>query len=103
MKSAQFYVGQIIEHLKIGYRGVIYSVDAEFSLSAEWYEQVAISRPPRDQPWYHVMVDGATHTTYVAQRHLTASDDLSQIDHPALGQVFGRFDGSRYLPSQTLH
>ena len=103
MKSAQFYVGQIIEHVKVGYRGVIYAVDAEFSLSEEWYEQVALSRPPRNQPWYHVMVDGATHTTYVAQRHLTASDDLSQIDHPALGQTFGRFDGSRYLSSRTLH
>ena len=103
MKSAQFFVGQIIEHVKVGYRGVIFGVDAEFSLSEEWYEQVARSRPPKDQPWYHVMVDGQMHTTYVAQRHLVASDDLSQIDHPALGETFGRFDGSRYLPSRTLH
>ena len=103
MTSAQSFVGQIVKHLKVGYRGVIFSVDAEFSLSEEWYEQVARSRPPKDQPWYHVMVDGQTHTTYVAQRHLIASDDLSQIDHPALGQAFNRFDGSRYLPTRTLH
>ena len=97
--SSTFYVGQIVKHLKAGYRGVIFSIDAEFSLSELWYEQVAKSRPPKDQPWYHVMVDGATHTTYVAHRHLAPDDDLSQIDHPALGQVFNRFDGSRYLPS----
>ena len=103
MKSSQFFVGQIIEHLKVGYRGVIFGIDAEFSLSEDWYEQVARSRPPKDQPWYHVMVDDATHTTYVAERHLTPSDDLSQIDHPALGQVFNRFDGSRYLPNKTPH
>ena len=103
MSAPQFYVGQIIKHVKVGYRGVIFEVDAEFSLSEDWYEQVARSRPPKEQPWYHVMVDGGTHTTYVAQRHLTASDDLSQIDHPALGQVFGHFDGSRYLPSRNLH
>ena len=103
MKSSQFFVGQIIEHLKVGYRGVIYGIDAEFSLSEEWYEQVARSRPPRDQPWYHVMVDDATHTTYVAERHLAPSDDLSQIDHPALGQAFSRFDGSRYLPNELPH
>ena len=103
MKSSAFFVGQIIKHLKVGYRGVIFSVDAEFSLSDEWYEKVARSRPPKDQPWYHVMVDGGTHTTYVAQRHLAASDDLSQIDHPGLGQAFSQFNGSSYLPSRTLH
>ncbi|MEJ2087319.1 MAG: heat shock protein HspQ, partial [Gammaproteobacteria bacterium] len=92
MSGPRFFVGQIVEHAKFGYRGVVFGVDPEFSLSEEWYEQVARSRPPKDRPWYHVMVDGATHTTYVAERHLTASDDLSQIDHPALGQVFSRFD-----------
>jgi heat shock protein HspQ len=78
-------------------------VDAEFSLSEEWYEQVARSRPPKDRPWYHVMVDGATHTTYVAERHLTVSEDTSQIEHPALGRMFGSFDGRRYLPSEAAH
>ena len=103
MSVPQFYVGQIIKHLKVGYRGVIFEVDAEFSLSEEWYEQVARSRPPKDQPWYHVLVDGASHTTYVAERHLAASEDLSQIDHPALGQEFRSFDGERYQPRRTLH
>lgn len=100
MEEPKFFVGQIIDHLKVGYRGVIFGVDAEFSLSEEWYEQVARSRPPKDKPWYHVMVDGATHTTYVAERHLAASKNLAQIDHPNLGEAFGRFDGSRYLPKQ---
>ena len=99
--TSTFHIGQIVSHLKTGYRGVIFGIDSEFSLSEEWYEQVAKSRPPKDQPWYHVMVDGAPHTTYVAHRHLTASKDFTQIDHPELGQVFGHFDGSRYLPKRT--
>lgn len=98
-----FSTGQIVRHLKFGYRGVIFDVDSQFALSQEWYDQVARSRPPKDQPWYHVLVDGAAHTTYVAQRHLTESDDLSQIDHPALGRFFQRFDGQRYALRQTLH
>ena len=103
MKTAKFFIGQIITHLKVGYRGVIFGVDSEFSLTEAWYEQVALSRPPRDQPWYHVMVDGATHTTYVAQRHLSTSEDLSPINHPGLEQAFSHFDGSRYLPGRPLH
>ncbi len=91
-----FAVGQIVHHLKAGYRGVVVGVDAEFSLSEEWYEDVALSRPPKDQPWYHVLVDGAAHTTYVAQRHLEPSSDTSQIAHPLLGRYFESFDGARY-------
>jgi heat shock protein HspQ len=103
MKSSQFYVGQLVEHMKFGYRGVVFSVDAEFSLSEEWYDQVAKSRPPKDQPWYHVLVDQGDHATYVAERHLAASARLEQIEHPALGEFFGRFDGERYLPKRALH
>ena len=94
--NARFFVGQIVAHNRSGYRGVVFGVDAEFGLSEEWYEEVARSRPPKDQPWYHVLVDGALHSTYVAERHLEVSSDLSQINHPWLGEYFDRFDGQRY-------
>lgn len=93
---ARFQVGQIVEHVKFGYRGVIFGVDETFSLSQEWYDAVARSRPPQDRPWYHVMVDGAGHTTYVAERHLTESADRSQVTHPQLGEWFDSYDGARY-------
>ena len=96
--NAAFHIGQVVEHLKIGYRGVVYGVDAEFSLGEEWYEQVARSRPPKDKPWYHVLVHGAEHTTYVAERHLQAAAEPAQIEHPMLGRYFDRFDGARYFP-----
>ena len=94
--NARFFVGQIVEHNRFGYRGVVFGVDAEFGLSEEWYEEMARSRPPKDRPWYHVLVDGTLHSTYVAERHLEASDDFSQIEHPWLGEHFDRFDGERY-------
>ena len=94
--GTKFAVGQIVHHVKVGYRGVVFGVDAEFSLSEEWYENVALSRPPKDRPWYHVLVDGAAHTTYVAQRHLESSSDRRQIDHPLLGRYFESYDGRRY-------
>ena len=69
-RQARFEIGQVVDHRLFGYRGVIYNVDATFQLSEECYEQVAKSRPPKDRPWYHVLPDGATHTTYVAERNL---------------------------------
>ena len=68
--KAKFCVGQLIHHKKFGYRGVIIEVDLQFKNSDEWYETVAKSRPPKDQPWYHVRVLNAHHMTYVAERHL---------------------------------
>lgn len=98
--ACRFVAGQIVDHAKFGYRGVVFRADPVFSLSQEWYEEVAKSRPPQDAPWYHVLVDGAMdelHTTYVAERHLTLSANLQQVDHPALGRYFRRFDGTRYF------
>ena len=54
--EARFHVGQVVRHRKFGYRGVIFDLDATFGLTDEWYEQVARSRPPKDLPWYHVLV-----------------------------------------------
>ena len=101
--NAEFFIGQIVEHNKVGYRGVVYGVDQVFNLSDECYEQLARSRPPKNHPWYHVLVDGADHSTYVAERHLAPSQLLEQISHPALGKYFARFDGTRYYGNEPVH
>ena len=95
--TARFHVGQIVHHQLFGYRGAVFDVDPVFSGSEEWYAGVARSRPPKDAPWYHVLVHDADHTTYVAERNLAADPDPAQIDHPMLGEFFSLYDGSRYL------
>ena len=101
--SAKFHVGQTVQHRMFNYRGVVVDVDPEFRGTEEWYEQMAGSRPPKDKPWYHVLVDGAEHSTYVAERHLVVSELLTQVSHPALGKYFVRFDGTRYYGNETVH
>lgn len=95
--SAKFAVGQIVRHLMFGYRGVIFDVDPEFRASEEWYEQVALSRPPKDRPWYHVLVHDAEHTTYVAERNLEVDDTEEPIRHPMLDEHFEDMRGGRYV------
>lgn len=102
-KQARFSIGQIVQHKLFKYRGVIFEIDPEMMLGNEWYEQVAKSRPPKDEPWYHVMVDNAEHTTYVAQRNLEASEDHSFIEHPDIDRIFDHFtDGSYHLNKSRL-
>ena len=88
MSVANFSIGQIIQHRLFNYRGVVIDVDYKFMGSEQWYEQVARSRPPKDQPWYHVLVDNSIHQTYVAERNLEISEDISVIHHPMLDHYF---------------
>ena len=93
---ARFHVGQLVHHRLFGYRGVIIDVDPTFSGSDAWYEQVARSRPPQDRPWYHVLVHGATHQTYVAERNLEPDPAPTPVVHPMVGHFFSDFDGQAY-------
>ncbi|MEM7409363.1 MAG: heat shock protein HspQ [Myxococcota bacterium] len=102
--AARFSVGELVQHLRFGYRGVVFDVDPNFQGSDDWYEQVARSRPPKDAPWYHVLPDGASHTTYVAERHLAADPSTEPIEHPLLERCFAAFrDGRYHVRDQPLH
>ncbi len=85
---ARFYVGQTVHHRLFDYRGVVADADATFQGSDDWYETMARSRPPRDRPWYHVLVHDAEHTTYVAERNLEPDLTGEPIRHPDLGLYF---------------
>ena len=98
--EAKYQVGQIIYHQMFRYLGVVYNVDAVFSASDEWYDQVARSRPLKDKPWYHVLVHEAQHTTYVAEQNLKAAKIPKPILHPLTDHYFSRFDTEFYIPRQ---
>jgi heat shock protein HspQ len=91
-----FFIGQLVHHNKFDYRGVIVDVDAEFEGSDEWYRQVALSRPPKDRPWYHVLVDNSDQFTYVAERHLEQDSSSEPINHPAIDLYFDGFENGIY-------
>ena len=101
--EVKFFVGQIVHHKKFDYRGVIFDVDATFQGTEEWYDQVARSRPPKDRPWYHLLVHGARHTTYVAERHLEADSSAEPIEHSLVGELFGAMEDGRYLPRRGVN
>jgi heat shock protein HspQ len=95
--NARFSVGEVVHHQLFNYRGVIVDVDPEFQAPEEWYEAVAKSRPPKDQPWYHVLVDGAGHATYVAERNLEHDQNTNPVNHPLIKEFFSSFENGRYI------
>ena len=94
---AKFAIGQLIHHLKFDYRGVVVDVDPQFQGTEEWYEQVARSRPPRDKPWYHVLVHGTSAQTYVAERHLEPDGSGEAVSHPLVSAFFSELKDGAYV------
>lgn len=91
----RFMPGQIVSHRRYGYRGVIVDFDMSCHADNKWYQSNQ-TQPPRDQPWYHVLVDGAQTNTYVAEQNLAPDNNPKPIDHPLIGIFFDRIDSGSY-------
>ncbi len=103
MSNANFSIGQLIHHRLFDYRGVIVDVDPEFSGSDEWYEHVAKTRPPKDRPWYHILVDGSDVETYVAEQNLEEDLEHTPVEHPMVSDYFAEFSGEVYEPNWRVN
>lgn len=103
LPSARFNVGQIVKHQLFDYVGVVVDVDAEFSGTDGWYERMARTRPPKDAPWYHILVEDADHMTYVAERNLVTAENVRPIRHPMVAEYFREFRDGGYVARDSLN
>src|SRR5687768_2000872 len=96
---AEFAIGDVVRHRLFDFRGVIFDVDPVFANSDEWYESIPEDiRPSKDQPFYHLLAENAesSYVAYVSQQNLLHDDTDEPVDHPAIGDMFDRFDEGRY-------
>lgn len=103
MQRAKFRLGQVIIHSQYGYRGVVVDVDPCYQGTDEWYEEVAVSRPSREAPWYHVLVDEHEHETYVAEQHLESDESEMPVVHPDLDIFVSDFHDGAYTSRHTMN
>ncbi|MEM7231533.1 MAG: heat shock protein HspQ [Planctomycetota bacterium] len=96
-----FEIGQLVHHRRYSYRGAIAGRTPSCEADDSWYLSNQ-TQPDRDQPWYHVLVHGGKHTTYVAEANL--EDDLGgeQVVHPFARTIFQHFHNGRYTPRSNL-
>jgi len=102
-KRARFAVGQLVHHRLFDYRGAVYDVDPQYSGTGEWYERVATSRPPKDRPWYRVLVHGSIHETYVAERNLEPDSSGEPVVHPLIDYYFDDFRDGVYHVDRPIN
>ena len=96
LNEAKFGLGQLVKHKLFDYRGVIVDIDPIFLGSDTWYDQVAKTRPPKNKPWYKVLVNDSSDETYVAEKNLQADVSQKSINHPLIGSYFDEFNNGLY-------
>lgn len=97
----RFDMGEVVHHKRYGYRGVVYERDPRCLADEKWYQKNQ-TQPDRNQPWYHVLVDGSGHTTYVAECNLERDSTRGPVTHPLVGHFFRSFVAGRYY-AQNLN
>lgn len=101
VRSGKFAVGEIVRHRLHRFRGVIFDVDPVFSNTEEWYESIPPERrPPKDQPYYHLLAQNATggpYEAYVSEQNLVPDAENGPIAHPTIDEMFERFSEGRYV------
>ena len=100
--EAKFGLGQLVKHKLFDYRGVIIDIDPVFLGTDTWYDRMAKTRPPRDKPWYRVLVNNSQHETYVAEQNLQEDQSREGINHPQLEDYFDQFSDGFYKNSTRL-
>lgn len=97
----RFSLGEIVKHQQMGFRGVIVEVDDQFRGDESAYQDLPGVKPTKDQPWYHVLVDGEDHMTYLPEHALELDASGDPVMHPMITEMFHRFENGRY--SRLLH
>lgn len=107
IRNAKFLIGQVVRHRIYAFRGVIYDVDPTFSNSEEWWNSIPEDvRPRKDQPYYHLLAENAetSYVAYVSEQNLLHDESGSPVNHPDVGQYFGKLeDGCYALDPKRAH
>ena len=91
-----FSPGQLVRHVRYGYRGVVVVADGFCKADPSWYMSNK-TQPDRQQPWYHVLVNDSSVCTYAAQTSLAADAAGQPIANPLVEHFFSAFEDGRHL------
>lgn len=95
-----FKLGQLVRHKRYDYRGVIVDLDRECKADSVWYYRNQ-TQPRRDQPWYHILVNGSDVSTYAAESSLVPDVSGQEIEHPLIHVYFCKFTNGHYVRNEV--
>ena len=105
-EKIKFRVGQVVQHIKNGYRGVVVGWDPQANAPNDWLKQSGEENQDwMHQPNYLILVDTRDRPepqfTYVPQDNLKIKKH-ARVIHPKLYDYFKDYDGAQYVPRLWL-
>ena len=91
VRTAKFGIGQIVQHRKHPFRGVIFDADPIYYNSEKWLNSIPKGgRPSRDQPYYHLLAENSetSYIAYVSEQNLLLDETAQPVSHPAVAHFF---------------
>lgn len=79
---AKFNIGDLVLHIKQGYRAVVVDVDPLFQASGRYNPQAVKREFATRHPWYRLLVDESNQMTYVEEHLLVCDQSIQSIDNP---------------------
>ncbi|MDP2652678.1 MAG: heat shock protein HspQ [Candidatus Omnitrophota bacterium] len=98
-KIPRFGRGQFVRHKQMLYRGLV----VDFDLRCDDGGILPQGQPAadREQPWYHLLVDGSDQVSYIPESHLEPDPLRSPIQHPLIGHFFTKTPDGRWIRNGT--
>lgn len=98
-RVGKFRIGQVVRHRFHPFRGVVFDVDPTFSNTEQWWRAIPeAARPPKEQPYYHLLAENAesTYVAYVSEQNLLSDETGAPCRHPLVGEIFGELRDGLY-------
>lgn len=92
----QLEPGLVVQHARLGYRGIIVEVDTRYKTVEKWNDGNK-TEYSRRQPWYHVLVHDSDQVTYVAEANLLEDFSNLELKHPLLSYFFDSTPEGLYI------
>ena len=96
-REAKFCIGQLIHNAQFRFRGVIIDVDHCYTGTDEWYRLNAPHHPPKNEPWYHILVHNSGYRLYSAESNIEQDSSNDPVNHPEIDYFFKEFKSGFYL------
>lgn len=104
---ARYRIGQVVRHFPEAFRGVVIDIDAVFCGTEEQYAALCAGplavTPPREQPWYQILVDESQNAAYVPEASILPDGVDEPINHPGIEAHFSAFHHGVYHRRTPLH
>ena len=102
IKVAKFNIGDQVVHQHQGYRGIIIDIDPLFQASGRYNPQAYKYPFTTRNPWYRILVDNSSQTTYVEEPLLTKDANPEKISNPQISHYLVHHNG-RYWGNHASH